>query len=52
MDATDALKIDLRALSTNGQQFRAVLDDAFFSSLDQQEIAKGCVEADITVQRP
>ena len=51
MDATDALKIDLRALSTNVQQFRAVLDDAFFSSLDQQEIAKGRVEADITVQR-
>lgn len=51
MDATDALKIDLRALSTNVQHFDAVLDDGFFSSLDQQEIGKGRVEADITVRR-
>ena len=51
MDATDHLKIDLRALPLGTAQLDAVLDDEFFASLQQDEVHQGSVRAAITLHR-
>ncbi|MBP5196539.1 MAG: DUF177 domain-containing protein [Bacteroidaceae bacterium] len=51
MDAINGLKIDLRALPLGSTQFSAELDESFFASLQQEEIRRGRVNADITLRR-
>lgn len=51
MDTSSRYKIDFRDVSADGETYSWHLDDHFFSTLDEQEIEQGSIDATLRVHK-